>query len=463
MQPLTVTAAAAAMQGQLEFPAGWSGSDRLPFPHAAIDSREVLPGDCFFAIQGERDGHDFIPDACRAGAGLVVASRSAGEFPVPAILVPDTTLALQAMGRQVREAWGGQVFALTGSMGKTTTRQVLAALLETRFRVLQTPGNFNNHLGLPLSLLGLQSHHQIAVLELGMNHPGEIARLAEICRPDAGLVTNVAPVHTEFLGSLEAVALAKEELVRALPEAGWLVANADDPQVTAMARRYAGRTVWFGLDSEAEYRVSRWWIRNLGATHFELRGPGFELEADFSYLGSGFLANAVAAIAAAVELGVHPSVIPDTLRGLKPAAHRGQLHILGDITIYDDAYNSNPQAVSMLLAAISQVRSDRRWILALGDMLELGARSPDHHRQIGTQVAECLPDLLITVGSETRHLADAARRGGFPRNSHHHFQDSEQAAAFIRSLVQPGDLVVVKGSRGMKMERIVEVLQEVAA
>lgn len=464
MLPVTLEAAAAAMQARMVLPSGWSGGVHQPFPPASIDSRTVRPGDCFFALVGERrDGHDFVEEACRAGAELVVLSRPVAGLPVPAFMVPDTTRALQDLGRYCRKEWGGTVLAVTGSMGKTTSRRFLAALLRTRYRVLETLGNFNNHLGVPLSLLCLEPEHEVAVLELGMNHSGEIAHLAGICLPDAGLVTNVAPVHTQFFASLEEVAEAKEELVRSLPETGWLVFNADDPRVAAMARRYRGRSVSFGFGTGADYRIVECKALGLSATRFEIEGPRGKLNAEVRFLGRGFVANAAGAVAAAMELGVDVRDVPAVLAQVRPGGHRGEFHQWGQVSVYDDSYNSNPEAVATLLEAVTSVRGGRRWILALGDMLELGEQSAHHHRRIGRLAAEAAPDMLVTVGEESRHLAGAALDAGFPRERQHHFKSADSAACFLRDKVQPGDLVVVKGSRGIGMERIVAVLKGEAA
>jgi UDP-N-acetylmuramoyl-tripeptide--D-alanyl-D-alanine ligase len=464
MLPVTLEAAAAAMRARIVVPSGWDGGLRRPFPPASIDSRTIRPGDCFFALVGDRrDGHDFVGDACRAGAEVVVLSRPVGGLQVPALVVPDTTRALQDLGRYCRKEWGGRVFSVTGSMGKTTTRRFLAALLRTRYRVLETLGNFNNHLGVPLSLLCLEPQHEIAVLELGMNHSGEITQLAGICLPDAGLVTNVAAVHTQFFASLEEVARAKEELVRSLPETGWLVFNADDPRVAAMAQRYRGRSVSFGFGTGADYRIVEIEAVGLSATRFAIEGPGGKLNAEIRFLGRGFVANAAAAVAAAVELGVDVRDIPAVLRQVRPGGHRGEFHEWGQVSVYDDSYNSNPEAVATLLEAVAAVRGNRRWILALGDMLELGEQSADHHRRIGRLAAQAAPDMLVTVGDESRHLAMAALEAGFPCEQQHHFENAESAASLVRDWVRPGDLVVVKGSRGIGMERIVAVLKGEAA
>ncbi len=464
MLPVTLEAAAAAMRARMVVPTGWTGELRRPFPPASIDSRTLRPGDCFFALVGDRrDGHEFVPEACRRGAAAVVVSRPVAGVEIPMLVVSDTTRALQDLGRCFRHEWGGRVFALTGSMGKTTTRRFLAALLRTRYRVLETLGNFNNHLGLPLSLLGLEPEHEVAVLELGMNHAGEIARLADICRPDAGLVTNVAPVHTEFFSSLEDVARAKEELVHSLPAAGWLVFNADDPRVAAMARRYAGRSISFGFGAAAEFRIGEVQALGLGATRFRITGPGLGLAAEIPYLGRGFVANAAAAVAAAVELGVDPRDIPPVLQTVRPEGHRGELHEWGQVSVFDDSYNSNPEAVAVLLEAVTAVRGTRRWLLALGDMLELGERSREEHRRIGRLAAQASPDLLLTVGTESRHLAAAAIEEGLPPECHRHFDRAEAAGGFVRTWVRPGDLVVVKGSRGIGMEHLVAVLKAEAS
>jgi UDP-N-acetylmuramoyl-tripeptide--D-alanyl-D-alanine ligase len=388
--PLRITAAlaASAMGGTLlagpadAVASGWS-----------IDTRTLAPGDLFFALRGDRfDGHAFVGAAWRNGASGVVIAEDSAAGTVPAgdrvvIRVDDTTRALQHLAREVRRRSGARVVAITGSAGKTTTKEAAAAFLASRHRVFRNEGNLNNHIGLPLSLLGLVARPEVAVVELGMNHAGEIRTLVEIAEPDVRVWTNVAEVHTAFFGSLDEVADAKAEILEGATPAGLLVANADDLLVMPRAARFAGRVVTFGFGPDAAVRVQA--IEDLGLDGMQATlSAGTRLEVvRTALLGRANLANVAAAAAVALELGVPLDEIAAAVPRLAPARHRGEVVRLQDgVTLVDDSYNSNPRALRAALEVIGRERS-RRKVAVLGEMLELGAASRRLHEEAGRAAA----------------------------------------------------------------------------
>ncbi len=443
---------------------------RLRLPPVSIDSRTIQSGECFVAIEGPRqDGHRFIGEALRKGAAAVIHSSPLAE-PVPAgsavlIRVADTTAALKTLGRLVRQRWGGRLIAVTGSMGKTTTRQFAAAILRRRHSTLESPGNLNNQYGVPLALLGLRPGHERAVLELAMNHAGEIRELGAICHPDAAALTNVAAVHLEFFPSVDAIAEAKGEILERLG-AGPLVFNADDPRVVRLAARFQGPRISFGTDSAADVQIVDFQFEGLARTRFRLRifGETFPLESPL--VGTHFLYNMAAAAAIATGEGIEAGEIAETLPSLQPPPSRGTLLRLaiddqpGCLTVLDDSYNSNPEALRSLLRTLEAATGFRRRILALGEMLELGVESERYHREAGRWAAQLAPDLLWTVGGQAAWMREAALEAGFPASAARHFDDSAAAGDALAPELGHGDLLAVKGSRGAKMDRLIERVRE---
>lgn len=430
-----------------------------------IDSREVGADACFVAIAGPRhDGHDFVAEAVEAGARVVLVHRDDVRAPAGAttVRVADTTRALQEMGAAVRQACDPVVVAITGSIGKTTTKELTARVLSTRFRVHATPGNLNNHWGLPLALLGLEPGHRVMVAELAMSRTGEIRRLAQIATPDVGVVTNVAPVHMENFSDLEGVAAAKAELAEALPDDGTLVVNADDPRTREMARRHAparGRTVTFGLAGDADVRATD---ARPGAGGWELElclPDGSRTPITLPLPGSHSLSNFLAAAAVAHELGIPASTLVGAARDLRLPAGRGRLRDLpGGLRLVDETYNASPVAVAHSIEMLMELPAAGRRVLVLGDMLELGDWSERSHREVGARAAAAGVDLLVAVGERARAVAEAARQAGDPERVLH-FAEVEDAARELPSRLRPGDLLLVKGSRGMALERIVAALE----
>jgi UDP-N-acetylmuramoyl-tripeptide--D-alanyl-D-alanine ligase len=414
------------------------------------------------AIAGPRfDGHDFLAEAASRGAVAALVHRDAlAPAGLPLVRVADTTRGLADLARHARALAEVPVVCITGSAGKTTTKDMTAALLATRGPVLKTEGNLNNQYGLPLMLLRLRPEHTAAVLELGMSAAGELRDLSSIARPDVAVITLVAPVHLEFFDSVDAIAAAKAEILEGLAEGGTAILNGDDPRVKTIGeahRARGGRVVWFGHDRAYDVSAEGW----KGTVHgmrFTLRIGGQTEDVALPLPGPHFLSNFLAAAAVAHELGIGIGTIAQTATTLKAASHRGEVLSLGQgITVLDDCYNSNPTAVEAAVTALGLAARGRR-VAFLGDMLELGPTGPELHRQTGEKVAGRL-DFVVTVGPLARLLLEGARSGGLADSALLGFPDSASAAAAAADLVRPGDAVLVKGSRGVRMETIVEALR----
>lgn len=436
-----------------------------------IDSRRVSRGDLFVAIRGRRfDGHQFVGDAVSQGAaGLVISEMSTVEAYVSdspererpvVIVVRDTTRALQLMGRFVRRASGTRVVAVTGSVGKTTTKDLTATLLADGYDVSRTEGNLNNHIGLPLSLLDLRRRPDIAVVELGMNHAGEIRTLVEIAEPEIRVWTNVAEVHSEFFESIDAIADAKAEILEGSTRDTRLVANAADPRVMARVANFPGELTTFGIDVPADVRASQLRFLGLAGMEVTLETAGRSHTLRTALLGEGSVANVLAAIAVALQFQLPLEMMLARAATFEAQPRRGQVVRVGEITIVDDSYNSNPMALERALAAIGRAGESARRVAVLGEMLELGQRAAALHQQCGRTVVSAGFDLLCVVGgAPVQALADAAIEAGLPATSVYRCATSDEAADQISGVVRAGDVVLVKGSRGTRTDRIVDRLR----
>jgi UDP-N-acetylmuramoyl-tripeptide--D-alanyl-D-alanine ligase len=434
-----------------------------------IDSRRIESGQLFFAIRGQRlDGHDFVATALEHGAAGAVVERKfrdQAEVPVRSRLIPveDTTEALQTLAGYVRRQWGRRVIAVTGSMGKTTTKEMIAALLAVRFHVLKSQGNLNNHYGLPLALLGLESSHEVAVVELAMSAPGEIAHLAQIAQPDVGVVTNVAPVHLEFFDSVGAIAKAKRELIENLSHRNGepiAVLNFDDERVRKFAEGFNGQVVTFGLSEGSQFRGMN--VRSYGGgSRFALAGPKADGEFTVSMPGAHNVENALAALATAIACGMDVVALGPALADFANLAQRSEIITLsGKITVLNDCYNSNPRAMECMVETLAGWTGAARRIVVAGEMLELGPTSPEWHRKIGRKLAECRIDGLVAVQGDARFIREGALEGGLDPTKAVFFPSAPEAARYCGSLLGPGDVVLVKGSRGVNLERVTELLAE---
>jgi UDP-N-acetylmuramoyl-tripeptide--D-alanyl-D-alanine ligase len=465
VEPLSLTAAdvAAAAGGEVV-----RGDRTAAIGRIVIDSRAVEAGEFFVAIKGERfDGHAFAADAIsRGAAGVLVHEPSAvpdasGGQGLIVIRVDDTTRALQDLAHDVRQRSGARVVAITGSAGKTTTKEVAAEFLGARYRVFRNKGNLNNHIGLPLSLLELRARPEIAVVELGMNHPGEIRTLVGLAEPDVRVWTNVGDAHLGFFDSPDAIAQAKAEILEHARAEDLLVANANDPRVISRAEWFTGRVRTFGIDTAADVAATAVEERGLDGMSAHLRTPAGEADLKTPLLGRGNLSNILAASAVAIHFDVSVSEIVERAARLRPATHRGELlRLPGGITLIDDSYNSSPAALGQALATVAAVTGCARRVAVLGEMLELGAHATRLHDQSGRLAATSGLDLLIAVGGNAaRALADAAVAAGMPAASVIHVPTREDAAERALARVRPGDLVLVKGSRGIGTDFVVDRLK----
>jgi len=423
-----------------------------------LDSRLTSPGDLFFAVVAARDGHDFVDDARRRGAGGAVVSRalSVPDASFGLVRVRDTVEGLQSLAAETLRAQRLAVVGITGSAGKTTTKEFAAALLEGRFRVLKSAGNFNNHLGLALSLLNLEARHDLAVLEMAMSGPGEIRLLTRVAPPDVAVITNINPVHLAFFKSLEDIADAKAEILEGLKPGGTAVLNGDDPLLRKTAAGWKGRIVRFGLSDGCDVRAESIRLRGLEGLEFVLRIGEIAMPVSLPFFADAFVLNFLAAVGAALALGLTPEEIRPRFGHLKPLPRRGALHRLpGDIALIDDSYNSNPRALESALRGAARLQAGRR-VAVLGDMLELGSAEAEFHRQAGRLTAELGFGLLVTVGSLARHMAEGASEAGLDRDRILSFPDAAGAASGLPAVLRRGDLVLVKGSHGVHLDVVVD-------
>lgn len=434
----------------------------------STDSRTVLPGELFVPLKGPRyDGHDFIAEAIAKGAegflveeGRIEGARRLCPSGRVMIAVKDALQALGDLANHWRCRQPATVIAITGSNGKTTTKEMTASLLSTRYRVLKTVGNLNNLVGLPLMLLRLGSDHEFAVLEMGINHFGEMRRLKEIADPQLSLITNVGPVHTEFLGNEDGVARAKGELWEGLRESDWIAVNADDPRIRALASSVSCRKKTFGIEREAE-------VRGQDITFEPGRGIGFSLTLDGSshrvrlkLYGRHHVYNALAAATLASIAGVRGEQIVAGLEGFQPYPGRGTLLALPrQIRILDESYNSNPVSLQAVAAAFVEMKGANRGIAVIGDMLELGADSALLHAKAGRQIGGMNLGHIFALGQNGPYFLEGAKAAGMEGDRLHGFEDAESLLSALVRVLQEGDWILIKGSRGLRLERIIEGLR----
>ena len=442
----------------------WIGAPPGAVEGVSTDTRTIGAGTLFVALRGENfDAHEFLADAAAKGAAAaVVAEARAGDgSPLPRLVVPDTLAALGALARHHRRRFSIPVVGVTGSNGKTTTREMIAAILATRGKVLKTEGNLNNEIGVPLTLFGLDAAHQAAVIEMGMSHPGEIARLAAIALPQVGIVTLAAPAHLEGLGTVDAVADAKAELYQGLPNGGIAIANADDARLLRRAQASGRRMITFSaakgrrgdvvvLEVVSQGTDGLRFVLGIGNREVPVHIPGL--------VGAHNAANAAAAAAAAIALGCTDREITRGLAGVRPVGRRLRLERLASgVQLVDDCYNANPASMSAALRTLVDLAAQGgRPVAVLGDMLELGAFEAEAHRALGAEAARAGVRVLATFGPRTRAAADAARAAGLDA---FHSEDIDALVRWAKATVQATDVLLVKGSRGMKLERLVEALR----
>jgi UDP-N-acetylmuramoyl-tripeptide--D-alanyl-D-alanine ligase len=457
---LSLAEAAMGAGAVLEAPSSVSNAGALVATGYSIDSRTVAPGELFFAVRGERlDGHDFVAAALDRGAVAVVVSRArAASLPDsvlarPMLIAEDPLVALQSLATHVRRQWGRRLVAITGSAGKTTTKEAVAAGLAARFHVLKSTGNLNNQFGLPLQLLRLMPEHEVAVVEMGMNHAGEIAALARIAGPDWGVVTNVGTAHMEnFADGQAGIARAKFELVSALPTHGTAFLNCDDAYAAQFGRDFPGRVVYFGHGPCADPQILSV-AEDLEGLHVNYRAGEREGSFTLHLLGAHNAMNAIAGLAVALEAGVDLNAAVAAIAALTAGDKRGQVIEIAGATILNDSYNSNPEALRSMIRTLASRPTAGRRVLVAGEMLELGEQGPALHSECGRAAAEAGLDLVVGVQGNAEHLAAAACGGGV---SSIFLPDAEAAGRWLVENLRPGDVALVKGSRGVHLERAIE-------
>ena len=436
-----------------------AGDLGMPVTGVSIDSRTLEVGQAFFAIAGhQRDGHRYVADAAARGASCLVVHALPDDPPatVSLVLVDETTQALGRLAARHRARFAIPLVAVTGSNGKTTTKELIAAVLATRWNVLKSAASFNNQWGLPLTLLRLGAHHEAAVVEIGTNQPGEIAALAALAAPTVGVVTIVVAQHTEFLGSIDGVREEKAALVRALPASGTAVLNADDPRVLGMAQDTAARVVTFGTDPAAAVRLASEVADDGDGLRFTLAHEGDRALVRLAMPGRHNVINALAAAATGVALGLSLTEVARGLGAAPPVKGRCVWRETGGVHILDDTYNANPVSLRAALETVGARRRSGRLVVVLGDMLELGEIADEAHREAGRQVASLGADEFLGVGPRARLAVEEAHARGL--GEARHVSTFEDTVAHLLKRLASGDVVLVKGSRGMRLERVVDAL-----
>lgn len=457
MAELRLGQIAEKLNGKIE-----QGDPSSRFSDFSIDSRDIKKGSLFFALKGQRDGHDFIPDAVRNGAKGAVISKdlSSLENSTAYIKVDHTLKALQRLAHRVLLEHKVKVIGITGSTGKTTTKEFTAELIKKKYHTLKSLGNFNNHIGLPLSLLRLNKEHEAAVLEYGMSHKGEVLTLTRIAQPDIAIICNVYPVHMEFFKNIHQIADAKKEILDGMNPGGTAVLNGDQPLILSMMKSLRKKPVLFGLTDKCDVRACNIHVHSLEKISFDFICMGCRARTFIPFSNRGYLYNFLAAAGAASVLSVPFEEIVETGKKLKPSDNRWEILCLADnIKVINDSYNSNPAALEEALKSLS-VQNGGRKIAVLGDMLELGDRQEDFHRAAGKSAVQNGIDMLITVGPLAKYMAEGALDSGMVLHNIHSFSDSEEAAREMPSLLRQNDIVLIKGSRGVKIEKIVHALKK---
>jgi len=459
---LTLAEAAIGAGAVLEAPSSVVNAGALLISGYSIDSRTVAPGELFFAVRGDRlDGHDYVEAAAQRGAVAAVVSRSRvallpdAALALPLLITEDPLLALQSLAGHVRRRWGKRVVAITGSAGKTSTKEAIAAALGGKFNVLKSHGNLNNGFGLPLQLLRLKSEHEIAVIEMGMNHAGEIATLARIAAPDWGVVTNVGTAHIEnFTDGQAGIARSKFELVASLPSNGIAFLNCADPYVSQFGRDFSGKVVYFGSGPCGNPQLLEA-VEDSEGLHVQYRAGEQEGSFVLHLLGEHNASNAMAGLAVALEAGVDLDSAIAALETLTAGDKRGEVLEIAGAVLLNDSYNSNPEALRSMIRSLTSRPAARR-ILVAGEMLELGEQGPDLHAACGQAAAVAGLDLVVGVQGNAAHLASAACTGGVAALF---LTDATAAGEWLKRNLRPGDVVLIKGSRGVHLERAIEALQ----
>ena len=423
----------------------------VTFLGANNDSRKIEPGQLFVALPGQRDGHEFIPMAMEKGAAAVLCSRQVGD--IPAIIVEDPRKALGDIARGERQRIGMKVVGVTGSVGKSTTKEMIAAVLSKSYRVSKTPANHNNDIGMPMAVLAMSEDTQVAVLEMGMNHFREIAYLATIAQPDVAVITNIGTMHIEHLGSQEGILQAKLEILEGMKENGKIILNGDDALLWHVHRSKDLDIAYCGMQNpECRYNASEI-VQNPGLLQFTVKFGTLIFPVELSLEGMHYVSDALLAVGVGVEMGMNPSQIQEALAQFQNMAGRQEIFEAKGCTIIKDCYNAGPESMSAALAVLGG-RSGRR-VAVLGDMLELGVCTQAEHYRVGRIAAE-KTDLLLAFGPNASRMVGGALTGGMPESKAKAFEDRDEIVSAMKRMIKPGDVILVKGSRGMRMELILE-------
>ncbi|BCW98380.1 MAG: UDP-N-acetylmuramoyl-tripeptide--D-alanyl-D-alanine ligase [Armatimonadota bacterium] len=459
MRDLSLQEIASACGGDIP-----AGAEQTRVVAVVTDSRKCVPGALFVALSGERtDGHQFVRAAFGKGASAAMVRRDwyrsqVDALPGPCVSVDDPLAALGRLGHWARKLADIPVVGLTGSMGKTTTREMLALLLRLHHRPLVSPANLNTEIGVPLTLLDLDETHDCAVIEMAMRGRGQIAELCRIARPTAGLITNIGLAHLELLGSQQAIAESKAELLEGLPAGAWSVLPAEGAFAGFLRGKAPGPVITFGTSADADFRVEDLQLDASGCAQFILVRGGDRVPVALRVPGEFHALNAAAAVAAAARFGVTLQEAAGALSRYEGFDRRSRVvQAPAGWTVFDDTYNASPDAMEGALRGLAAMKSAGRKIAVLGDMRELGEVCQAEHERIGRAVIEAAPAMLVTVGEDSRIIQRSALQGGYPGETHH-FASSGEAAEFLAGEVRAGDLVLVKGSRALEMERVVERL-----
>jgi UDP-N-acetylmuramoyl-tripeptide--D-alanyl-D-alanine ligase len=456
---LSVETVLAATQGVL-----MQGDAGTSFTGVSTDSRSIKAGELFFALRGEHfDGHRFFAEAIeRGGTGVVVEHEIDAPTgrAIALIRVADTLQALGDLANCWRKKHPIPLVAVVGSNGKTTTKEMAAVILGKKYKVMKNTGNLNNLIGLPLSLLQMNSTDGVAILEMGMNRSGEILRLTRIAEPDLGILTNIGPAHLEGLRSIEGIMEAKGELLQGMGGRGRFIFNADDPRVVQLSKGFPGASQSFGIDNRADWIATDIRTQKDGGVSFQLQGPAGQTPVSLKLLGRHQVYNALAAAAAAFLLGAGIDDIKEGLEGFSPPAMRMELVTLGKgIKVINDAYNANPQSMEAALLALQEQAGGRK-IAVLGDMWELGAYAEKAHRELGRSVKEYGVDFLMLLGQFAPLVAEGAEQAGIDPQKIFIGKDHHAVGLHLSGILKEGDWVLVKGSRIMRMEEIIKELRD---
>ena len=443
MAKLTLKQAAAWCGGTVD-----SKYENVEFLGANNDTRVIQPGQLFIVLEGARDGHDFIPAAMEKGAAAVLCSRRVGDY--PAIYVDAPRLALGKIARQERSRIGMKVVGITGSVGKSTTKEMVADVLESTYRTAKTPVNHNNDIGMPMAILGMPEDTEVAVLEMGMNHFREMAYLSKIGQPDLAVIVNIGTAHIEYLGSMEGIRKAKLEILEGMDENGLLFLNGDDRMLTGLPEQPPQKITYFGTEEGCGIRAEDI-IQGVGNLCFTVRGQGRDFSVQMKLEGSHYVCDAMAAVAVGLALGVSPENIQKKLAAFHNMAGRQEIIRAGKYTIIKDCYNAGPESMAAALRVLGNQHG--RKIAVLGDMLELGDCAEAEHYKIGRIAAENA-DMVLAYGPNAGRLITGAMTGGM--TSARSYEDHESMAGALRRAAKPGDVFLFKGSRGMHMEKVLD-------